>query len=88
MARSTMKSGEVLAWRYRLDARLGVGGMGEVWRATHTGTGREFAVKIMHAHAASTESARQRFAHEAQAPVQCTIISGRDLRPVPFTSTA
>mgnify|MGYP000455710482 CR=1 FL=1 len=36
-------------------------------RATHTGTGREFAVKIMHAHAASTESARQRFAHEAQA---------------------
>jgi serine/threonine-protein kinase len=67
MVRSTMKSGEVLAWRYRLDARLGVGGMGEVWRATHTGTGREFAVKIMHAHAASTESARQRFAHEAQA---------------------
>ncbi|MEO7331383.1 MAG: serine/threonine-protein kinase [Minicystis sp.] len=62
-----MKSGEVLAWRYRLDARMGVGGMGEVWRATHTGTGREFAVKIMHAHVASTESARERFAHEAQA---------------------
>ena len=67
MVRSIMKSGEVLAWRYRLDARLGVGGMGEVWRATHTGTGREFAVKIMHAHTATSESARQRFSHEAQA---------------------
>ncbi|MFO0762657.1 MAG: protein kinase [Byssovorax sp.] len=62
-----MKAGEVLAWRYRLDARLGVGGMGEVWRATHTGTGRELAIKILHAHAATAESARARFAHEAQA---------------------
>jgi serine/threonine protein kinase len=67
MRDGTMKSGEVLAWRYRLDARLGVGGMGEVWRATHTGTGREFALKIVHARAASTADARQRFTHEAQA---------------------
>jgi serine/threonine-protein kinase len=40
-----MKPGEVIQGKYRLDQRLGVGGMGEVWRATHTGTGREFAVK-------------------------------------------
>ena len=61
-----MKSGEVVADRYRLDARLGVGGMGEVWKATHSSTGREFAIKFMHAHASSSASARQRFAREAR----------------------
>ena len=62
-----MKSGEVIQSKYRLDKRLGVGGMGEVWRATHTGTGREFAVKFMHAHVAASAVARDRFAREARA---------------------
>src|SRR4051812_37551053 len=61
-----MKPGEIVAGRYRLDALLGAGGMGEVWRATHETTGREFAVKFMHAHAATSASARQRFAREAR----------------------
>jgi serine/threonine-protein kinase len=61
-----MKAGETIADRYRLEARLGVGGMGEVWRATHTGTGRDFAVKFMHAHAAASASARARFLKEAR----------------------
>ena len=65
-----MKPGEVIQGKYRLDQRLGVGGMGEVWRATHTGTGREFAVKFMHAHIAASPVARDRFAREARASAQ------------------
>lgn len=62
-----MKSGEVVAGRYQTDRRLGIGGMGEVWSAVHLGTGRSFAVKFMHAHAATSASARQRFTREARA---------------------
>jgi serine/threonine protein kinase len=61
-----MKAGDVLAEKYRLGKRLGLGGMGEVWSATHTAMGREFAVKLMHAHAATSTSARARFAKEAR----------------------
>ncbi len=65
-----MKSGEVIQGKYRLDKRIGIGGMGEVWRATHTGTGREFAVKFMHAHVAASSVSRDRFAREARASAQ------------------
>ena len=49
-----MKAGQVVAGKYRLDARLGIGGMGEVWKATHSGTEREFALKFMHPHVATS----------------------------------
>jgi len=66
MADGPMKSGEVVAGKYRLEARLGIGGMGEVWRATHTETGGAYALKFMHAHAAASRVARHRFAREAR----------------------
>ncbi len=65
-----MKSGEVIQGKYRLDKRLGLGGMGEVWRATHLGTGREFAIKLMHAHIAASSLSRDRFAREARVSAQ------------------
>lgn len=37
----------VMADRYKLEARLGGGAMGEVWRARDAGTGAEVAIKIM-----------------------------------------
>src|SRR5262245_25022051 len=59
-----MRAGEVLAQKYRLGKRLGIGGMGEVWSATHLGTGREFAIKLMHSTASATS--RERFIREAK----------------------
>src|ERR1700685_4465639 len=67
MEPGVMKPGEIVAGKYRLGAKLGIGGMGEVWGATHTGLGREFALKFMHAHAATSATARERFSREARA---------------------
>lgn len=62
-----MKAGEIVANKYRLKGRLGTGGMGEVWSAEHTTTEREFAIKFMHPHLASSSGSRQRFMREARA---------------------
>lgn len=61
-----MKAGELVAGKYQLEVRLGIGGMGEVWKAIHAGTGREFALKFMHAHVATSVTARRRFSREAR----------------------
>jgi serine/threonine-protein kinase len=50
---------------YRLQARIGVGGMNEVWLAWDEGAKRDVALKILH-HDPSPETAR-RFRREAQA---------------------
>ena len=52
--------------RYRLDARLATGGMGEVWRATDTVLGRPVAVKLLKREYADDAAFRVRFESEAQ----------------------
>src|SRR5215218_862419 len=59
--------GSLLDGRYRVDAILGVGGMGRVYRAEHTGIGRAVAIKVLHARLGGSKEAAQRFQREAMA---------------------
>ena len=43
----------MLDGRYRLDARIAAGGMGEVWRGTDLALNRAVAVKLLHPEYAS-----------------------------------
>lgn len=54
---------------YRITDFLGAGGMGEVWRAVHTGSGEVVAIKLLLAqpHAARSD---ERFLQEAQVQAQ------------------
>ena len=61
-----LHAGMVVAQRYRLDAPLGEGGFGEVWRATQLNVSRPVAIKFLKPFAAD-ESAFRRFDREARA---------------------
>ncbi len=51
---------------YRLLRQLGTGGMGTVYEAEETGSGRRVAVKLLNAQAASSSEAMQRFRQEGR----------------------
>ncbi|MFC7762429.1 serine/threonine-protein kinase [Catellatospora bangladeshensis] len=57
----------LLNGRYRMDERIGAGGMGEVWRATDVVLGRPVAVKTVLAALADDEDFTRRFLAEARA---------------------
>ncbi|HEY0992987.1 MAG TPA: hypothetical protein VGD80_38305, partial [Kofleriaceae bacterium] len=57
--------GQVVASRYRVEARLGHGAMGTVYRARHIKVGRAFAIKVLHSQFLSDDKTRRRFAREA-----------------------
>lgn len=58
-------SGELLAGRYRLERRIGQGGMAEVWVATDTDLDRKVAVKWLKTNLASDPVVAERFRREA-----------------------
>jgi serine/threonine protein kinase len=62
--------GVVLDGRYRLDAVLGEGGMGSVFRAQHLAMDRRVAVKLLKPHLTADHTALQRFAREARATLK------------------
>src|SRR5947208_13989752 len=51
---------------YRITAKLGEGGMGEVWRATDTKLNREVAIKLLPEAFAADPDRMARFQREAQ----------------------
>jgi serine/threonine-protein kinase len=58
--------GEVIASRYRIEARIGDGAMGAVYRALHVKVGRPFAVKVLRPSLTGDETLRRRFLREAE----------------------
>jgi eukaryotic-like serine/threonine-protein kinase len=56
----------VLVGRYRLDERLGAGGMGSIWRAQHLVLAAPVAVKLIDREAIPDEETLARFMREAQ----------------------
>jgi|GEM_PF-1759746 len=58
--------GEVLANRYQIEARLGEGATGSVYKAKHVKVGRPFAVKVLHPRLLEDEKQLQRFEREAE----------------------
>jgi serine/threonine protein kinase len=59
--------GEILEAKYRIDKQLGAGGMGNVYLATHLGTTRVVAVKVIAPKWAAEPQFLARFQREAQA---------------------
>jgi len=76
----------VLGGRYRLDAVLGRGGYGAVYRATQLDLNRQVAVKVLHGHEQSGESLA-RFEREARATGSLGhphIVQVTDFQPAPI----
>jgi serine/threonine-protein kinase len=61
-----LSAGQVLTGRYRLDRRIAIGGMGEVWQADDTRLGRQVAVKVLKPELSGDAEFRHRFHAEAR----------------------
>lgn len=64
--------GRVVADKYRVEAVIGVGGMGVVYRATHMGHGHKVALKVLRTSGVGEEEATRRFLREARATFALT----------------
>ncbi|MFI1769028.1 protein kinase [Streptomyces sp. NPDC020800] len=80
--------GEVIAGRFRIGKRLGMGGMGEVWAAQDLRMGRDVAVKLVHAFGAQGADTHARFRREVQLVARLShrnIVTVHDWGEVPVT---
>ena len=57
--------GQLIVDRYRLERKLAIGGMGEVWVATNVALGQEVALKLVRRNARSATGA-ERLLREAR----------------------
>ena len=90
MAAEALEPNRILAGRYRLEVRLGQGGMGSIWRAEHLVLQAPVAVKLIDRDAVPDEDTLSRFMREAKAaaslrsPHVVQIIDYGVEGPVPF----
>jgi serine/threonine protein kinase len=61
------RQGDFLGGKYLLEDCLGIGGMGEVYRATNVSLGRKVAIKLLNKEHTSNEDDVMRFLREARA---------------------
>ncbi|MDB4936208.1 MAG: Serine/threonine protein kinase [Labilithrix sp.] len=61
------RQGDFLGGKYLLEECLGIGGMGEVYRATNVSLGRKVAIKLLNKEHTSNEDDVMRFLREARA---------------------
>ncbi len=64
--------GRIMTGKYRIEARIGQGGMGRVYRARHVVTGKVVAIKVLQDDLAAYSSFVERFLHEARAAAYIT----------------
>ncbi len=87
---STTPLGALLGGRYRLEERIGQGGMSTVYRAFDAVLERSVAIKLMHRESASDSDQLERFRREARAVAQLshphivTVIDVGDEDDTPF----
>ncbi|MCO6010876.1 protein kinase [Actinoallomurus purpureus] len=62
----SLEAGLLLARRYRLDAPIGAGAMGQVWRGVDLDLNRPIAIKILPSQVAQDENGVARFRREAE----------------------
>src|SRR5262245_52308040 len=58
---------KVIAGRYRIEAPIGEGGIGRVYRARHVRLSRQYAIKVPFGDLAFDTAIRRRLANEAEA---------------------
>jgi serine/threonine-protein kinase len=63
---SDPRLGTILGGTYRIEAVLGSGGMGTVYRATHLRVPRRFAIKVIRSRVAGDREVLERFRREAE----------------------
>jgi serine/threonine protein kinase len=65
-----LQPGLVISARYRIERRLGSGGMGSVYLVQHVHTEERFALKVLHKAVISDSNALERFRREARTPAR------------------
>jgi serine/threonine-protein kinase len=68
--RDELAPGTAVAGRYRIERRIGRGGMGAVYAVRHANTGEALALKVLNPALADNPQAVERFRTEARAPVR------------------
>jgi serine/threonine protein kinase len=90
MGVEALEPNRVLAGRYRLESRLGQGGMGAIWRAEHLALQAPVAVKLIDREAVPDDDTLSRFLREAKSaaalrsPHVVQIIDYGVEGPIPF----